>query len=62
MNSAALRGGPSMNHLHQPIPKSQYFDLVDQSGRMLRQGKRGSIDPDMPPILSRIGAQAGSVD
>jgi hypothetical protein len=39
------------------MSETQYFDLVDQSGRILRQGKRGSIDPDMAPILSRIGAK-----
>jgi hypothetical protein len=39
------------------ISETQYFELVDQSGRILRQGKRGSIDPDLVPILSRIGAK-----
>jgi hypothetical protein len=39
------------------ISETQYFELVDQSGRILRQGKRGSIDPDLAPILSRIGAK-----
>jgi hypothetical protein len=39
------------------IPESQYFDLVDRSGRILCQGKRGSITPDLAPILSRIGAK-----
>jgi hypothetical protein len=39
------------------MPESQYFDLVDRSGRILRQGKRGSITPDLAPILSRIGAK-----
>ena len=40
------------------ISETQYFDLVDRSGRMLRQGKLGSIDPDLAPILSRIGAKS----
>ncbi|MBN1567857.1 MAG: transposase [Acidobacteria bacterium] len=35
---------------------AQYFDLVDLSGRMLREGKRGAIDPGLAPILWRIGA------
>ena len=39
---------------------TQYFDLVDQSGRALRQGKRGSINPELHPILSRIGAKPES--
>jgi len=39
------------------ILETQYFDLVDQSGRFLRQGKHGSINPDLAPILSRMGAK-----
>jgi hypothetical protein len=35
---------------------AEYFDLVDKSGRMIRTGKRGTIDPDLVPILLRIGA------
>ena len=33
-----------------------YFDLVDQSGRMIRSDKRGFIDVRLEPILNRIGA------
>jgi REP element-mobilizing transposase RayT len=33
-----------------------YFDLVDKSGRMTRSDKRGAIDPDLAPMLLRIGA------
>jgi hypothetical protein len=39
------------------ILETQYFDLVDQSGRILRQNKHGFINPDLAPILSRIGAK-----
>jgi putative transposase len=39
-----------------PITTSQYLDLVDRSGRILKTGKLGFIDPDLPPILLRIGA------
>ena len=39
------------------ISEEQYFDLVDRSGRELRAGKRGSINPDLVPILLRIGAK-----
>ena len=39
------------------ISEEQYFDLVDRSGRELRAGKRGSINPDLAPILLRIGAK-----
>lgn len=35
---------------------AEYFDLADKSGRMLREGKRGAIDPELAPILRRIGA------
>jgi hypothetical protein len=34
----------------------QYFELVDRTGRMVRSDKRGSIDPNLAPILTRIGA------
>jgi REP element-mobilizing transposase RayT len=34
----------------------EYIDLVDRSGRMMRPGKRGAMDPDLEPILLRIGA------
>jgi putative transposase len=39
------------------ISETQYFDLVDQSGRILGQKKHGFINPDLAPILSRIGAK-----
>lgn len=35
----------------------EYFELVDRSGRMIRSDKRGAIDPDIEPILQRIGAR-----
>jgi len=35
---------------------AEYFNLVDESGRMIRSGKRGAIDVDLMPILLRIGA------
>ena len=34
---------------------SEYFDLVDKSGRMIRSDKRGAIETDLRPILLRIG-------
>jgi putative transposase len=34
----------------------QYFDLVDKSGRFLHRDKPGAIDPNLAPILLRIGA------
>jgi hypothetical protein len=38
-----------------PMTTAEYFDLVDRSGRMTKSGKRGVIDPDLAPILLRIG-------
>jgi hypothetical protein len=35
---------------------TDYFDLVDKSGRLLRSDKRGAIDAELVPILLRIGA------
>ena len=35
---------------------TEYFNLVDQSGRMTRSDKRGAVDADLAPILQRIGA------
>jgi len=35
---------------------AEYIDLVDRTGRMTRPDKRGAIDPDLAPILLRIGA------
>jgi putative transposase len=38
------------------MTEAEYFDLVDQSGRMTRSDNRGAIDADLSPILFRIGA------
>jgi len=35
---------------------TEYFDLVDKSGRMIRSDKRAAIDADLAPILLRIEA------
>jgi hypothetical protein len=37
------------------MTEAEYLDLADKSGRILRSGKRGAIDPDLVPILQRIG-------
>jgi len=34
---------------------AQYFDLVDRSGRLVRMDKRGAMDPELEPILIRMG-------
>jgi hypothetical protein len=35
------------------IDTAEYIDLVDRSGRMMRPGKWGAIDPELEPILRR---------
>ena len=37
--------------------ETQYFEIVAQSGRAMREDKPGFINPDLSPILSRIGAK-----
>jgi len=37
-----------------------YLQLVDWAGRAVRDGKRGAISEDAPPILQRIGLGPGS--
>lgn len=53
--------GIRLRHFHQglksaslPIDFNDYLDLVDSTGRVLRSGKRGSIDPSLSPILARL--------
>lgn len=44
-----------------PIGLPDYLDLVDYTGRALRHGKRGRIEPGLQPILQRLeqGVSAG---
>lgn len=42
-----------------PIGHLDYLKLVDDTGRQLRHGKRGRIDPDLAPILERLNASGG---
>lgn len=37
-----------------PFKLDEYFDLVDWSGRIMRQDKRGSVSANLPPILDRL--------
>jgi hypothetical protein len=36
---------------------SDYPQLVDWAGRAVREGKRGAIPYDTPPLLSRLGLE-----
>lgn len=38
-----------------PMTETEYFDLVDRSGRLVRPDKRGAVDADLQPILRRLG-------
>jgi len=40
-----------------PFTRQDYFELVDWTGRTLREDKRGAIDSQFPPILQRLGIQ-----
>ena len=37
-----------------PITQAAYFELVDWTGRIIRDGKRGSIPNNLPPIFDRL--------
>ena len=41
-----------------PFHFSDYLELVDWTGRAIREDKRGFIPADVPPILSRLGVEA----
>jgi len=43
-----------------PMALPDYLDLVDYTGRALRQGKRGRIDPALRPILDRIARESSA--
>lgn len=41
-----------------PFTLRSYIQLVDWTGKQLREDKRGAIDPSMPPILERLGTDS----
>ncbi len=51
---------PFAGNPHKDMPKAlpfkidDYLDLVDWTGRILREDKRGNIPTDYPPILERL--------
>lgn len=49
--------GSSHTSVHTALPftREDYFDLVDVTGRMIRNDKHGAIDADIPPIVARLG-------
>ena len=48
--------GSSKTDIHKALPftKVDYFELVDTTGRYIREDKRGFIAQDIPPILTRF--------
>ena len=40
-----------------PLTVNQYLEILDRTGRQLAAGKRGAIDPELAPILERLGLQ-----
>lgn len=43
-----------------PIDWRNYLELVDWTGRAIRNNKRGSISANLPPIISRTGLEPDS--
>lgn len=50
-------GGSAHTSVHFALPFTQedYFALVDETGRLIREGKRGFIPESAPPILAEFG-------
>jgi hypothetical protein len=42
-------------HAALPFTQADYFALVDTTGRMIREDKRGFIPSEVPPIIQRLG-------
>lgn len=52
-------GNPKQNMpFGLPFKLTDYLELVDYTGRILRDDKRGSISSNLPPILQRLGIEA----
>lgn len=42
-------------HVALPFTREDYFDLLDKTGRLIREGKRGFIAAHTPRIISQFG-------
>ena len=43
-----------------PFTQEEYFNLVDETGRLLREDKRGAIDASKtPPVITQLVARLG---
>jgi hypothetical protein len=51
--------GGSHTDIHTALPftREDYFQLVDITGRMIRDDKRGAILDDIPSVVSRLGIE-----
>jgi hypothetical protein len=43
-----------------PFKLTDYLELVELTGRVMREDKRGYIEKHQPPILQRLGIEAES--
>lgn len=43
-----------------PFLLRDYLELIDWTGRLIREGKRGSINVSLPPILERLSLSEGA--
>ena len=41
-----------------PFRLTDYIELVDWTGRIIRDDKKGSISDHLPPVLARLGMEA----
>jgi len=46
--------GSRSQEIGLPFTLADYVELVDWTGRIVRDDKRGSINPNLPPILDRL--------
>ena len=42
-------------HFALPFTREDYFDLVDKTGRVIKEGKRGFIAADTPTLIIQLG-------
>lgn len=42
-------------HVALPFTREDYFELVDATGRIIREDKKGFIPSEVPPVLLRFG-------
>ena len=55
-----IRSARLSNKGFLPMTVDQYLSLLDTVGRVVREGKRGFIPADLPPILHRLGLEPQS--